>query len=85
MEAAIERAFRRFGRRYSWMFYGWISIVAFATAAVVLGAFALWERHTDEPMLDLRLFRNPAFSTGTGGMMLVFLALYGVMFGTGAK
>ena len=31
-------------------------------------------------MLDIRFFRNPAFSTGTAGMMLVFLALYGVMF-----
>src|SRR4029079_5051802 len=25
-------------------------------------------------------FRNPAFSTGTGGMILVFVAMYGVMF-----
>jgi Na+/melibiose symporter-like transporter len=31
-------------------------------------------------MLDVHLFKNPAFSTGTAGMMLVFLALYGVMF-----
>ena len=28
----------------------------------------------------MRYFRNPAFSTGTGGMILVFLAMYGVMF-----
>ena len=39
-----------------------------------------WELHTDEPMLDMRYFRNPAFSAGSGGMMLVFLAMYGVMF-----
>ena len=32
--------------------------------------FVLWELHTDEPMLDIRFFRNPAFSTGTGGMVL---------------
>jgi adenylate cyclase len=38
MEAAIERAFRRFGRRYSWMFYGWISIVAFTTGVMTLTA-----------------------------------------------
>jgi Na+/melibiose symporter-like transporter len=31
-------------------------------------------------MLDIRYFRNPAFSTGTGGMILVFMAMYGVMF-----
>ena len=41
---------------------------------------SLWELHVDEPMLDMRYFRNPAFSTGTGGMILVFLAMYGVMF-----
>ena len=41
---------------------------------------SLWELHVDEPMLDMRFFRNPAFSTGTGGMILVFLAMYGVMF-----
>ena len=28
----------------------------------------------------MRFFRNPAFSTGTGGMILVFVAMYGVMF-----
>src|SRR5207244_6962899 len=34
----------------------------------------------DEPMLDMSYFRNPAFSTATGGMVLVFLAMFGVMF-----
>ena len=56
------------------------TLVAFGIAAVVLTVFAFWELHTDEPMLDMRFFRNPAFSTGTAGMILVFLALYGVMF-----
>ena len=28
----------------------------------------------------MHYFRNPAFSTGTGGMILVFVAMYGVMF-----
>ena len=31
-------------------------------------------------MLDIRYFRNPAFSTGTGGMILVFMSMFGVMF-----
>jgi predicted MFS family arabinose efflux permease len=31
-------------------------------------------------MLDIRYFRNPAFTTGTAGMMLIFLGMYGVMF-----
>src|SRR5262245_42801371 len=62
---------------------GWASaetIVAFAIAAVVLSLFVAWELHTPEPMLDMRYFRNPAFSTGTGGMILVFVAMYGVLF-----
>jgi EmrB/QacA subfamily drug resistance transporter len=53
---------------------------AFAIAIVVLTAFVLWELRVKEPMLDIRYFRNPAFSTGTGGMVLVFLAMFGVMF-----
>ena len=46
---------------------------AFAIAVVVLALFVAWELHVDEPMLDMHYFRNPAFSTGTGGMILVFL------------
>jgi EmrB/QacA subfamily drug resistance transporter len=62
---------------------GWMSpatLGAFALAVVVLGLFALWELHVDEPMLDIRYFRNPAFTTGTAGMMLIFLGMFGVMF-----
>ena len=63
--------------------YGWGSaatLTAFAIGAVVLTAFVFWELHNDEPMLDMRYFKNGAFSTGTGGMILVFMAMYGVMF-----
>ena len=62
---------------------GWGSpatLVAFLVATVVLAAFVVWEKQVDEPMLDMRYFRNPAFSTGSGGMILVFLGMYGVMF-----
>ncbi len=62
---------------------GWSSastLLAFAIAIVVLTAFVLYEKRVDEPMLDMRYFRNPAFSTGSGGMILVFLGMYGVMF-----
>jgi EmrB/QacA subfamily drug resistance transporter len=62
---------------------GWAStatLVAFVVAAVVLAVFVAWELHVEEPMLDMHFFRNPAFSTGTGGMILVFLAMFGVMF-----
>ena len=62
---------------------GWLAPVtlgAFAVAGLVLAVFGWWELHTDEPMLDMHYFRNPAFSVGSGAMMLVFLAMYGVMF-----
>jgi EmrB/QacA subfamily drug resistance transporter len=62
---------------------GWMSATtlgSFVIAAVVLTVFALWEYHHREPMLDIRFFRNPAFTTGTVGLMLVFLGMYGVMF-----
>ncbi len=62
---------------------GWGSAAtlgALAIAAVVLTLFVFWELHTDAPMLDMHFFRLPAFSTGTGGMILVFVAMYGVMF-----
>ncbi|MGZ6908718.1 MAG: DHA2 family efflux MFS transporter permease subunit [Acidimicrobiia bacterium] len=62
---------------------GWGStatVISFAVAAVVLFGFVLWELHAEEPMLDMHYFRLPAFSTGTGGMILVFVSMYGVMF-----
>ena len=45
----------------------------------MLALFVMWELRVGEPMLEMRFFRNPAFSTGTGGMILLFVALYGVM------
>ncbi len=62
---------------------GWLSvgtIAAFIVAIAVLSLFVAWELHTPEPMLDMHYFKRPAFSTGTGGMILVFVAMYGVMF-----
>ena len=63
--------------------HGWSSgstLGAFAFAIVVLAAFVAWELRVEEPMLDMSLFRNPAFSAGSGGMILIFLAMFGVMF-----
>ncbi len=62
---------------------GWRSAAtlgSFVVAFVVLLGFVLWELRVDEPMLDMHYFRHPAFSTGTGGMVLVFVSMYGVMF-----
>ena len=62
---------------------GWASaatVASFLVGIAVLTAFVFWELRSEEPMLDIRYFRNPAFSTGTSGMILVFMAMYGVMF-----
>jgi len=62
---------------------GWLdpfTLVWFAVAAVAIALFVWWELRVEEPMLDIRFFRNRAFSSGTAGMMLVFLAMYGSMF-----
>ncbi|MBV8949443.1 MAG: DHA2 family efflux MFS transporter permease subunit [Actinobacteria bacterium] len=62
---------------------GWgspVTLVSFGAAVVALLAFVLFELRTEEPMLDIRYFKNRAFSTGTGGMILVFLGMYGTMF-----
>ncbi|MDQ0778071.1 EmrB/QacA subfamily drug resistance transporter [Streptomyces aurantiacus] len=50
-------------------------------AAVVSGvAFVLVERRSDSPMLDLKLFRSPAFSATTLVAMISFLGLIGFFF-----
>jgi len=63
---------------------GWTDslILAAFGVAIVLGlAFAWRETHTNEPMLDLSLFRNPRFTAGAGAIALTFFALFGVIFG----
>ncbi|MHB8463917.1 MAG: MFS transporter, partial [Acidimicrobiales bacterium] len=62
---------------------GWLSpvtLVACGLATVVLAVFAFWELRVEEPMLEIRFFKIPAFSAGTGGMILIFLGMYGVFF-----
>ncbi len=62
---------------------GWGSaatLACFALGAVLLIAFGVRERHTDHPMLDLTFFSNPRFSAASTAMMLVFFAMFGVLF-----
>ena len=62
---------------------GWGSgktLGAFALGIAVLVLFVWWERSRADPMLDMAYFRNPAFSTATSGMILVFMSMFGVMF-----
>ncbi|HEY3671188.1 MAG TPA: MFS transporter [Acidimicrobiia bacterium] len=63
--------------------HGWGSaqtLVTFAIALVVLGAFVGWELRAREPMLDLGYFRNPRFTAATVAISLVFFAMFGSYF-----
>jgi EmrB/QacA subfamily drug resistance transporter len=62
---------------------GWTNptiVATFATSAAVLGAFLAWELRAREPMLDVRLFRNPRFSGASAAITLVFFAMFGTIF-----
>jgi EmrB/QacA subfamily drug resistance transporter len=62
---------------------GWTSpvvLAAFTGAVAVLAAFVAWELRAPEPMLDVRLFRNPRFSASSAAISLAFFALFGMIF-----
>jgi EmrB/QacA subfamily drug resistance transporter len=62
---------------------GWTSLAVLGSlglAAVAGAAFLLHEAWTRQPMLDLRLFRNPRLSWGTASMTLAGLAIGGLAF-----
>jgi EmrB/QacA subfamily drug resistance transporter len=63
--------------------HGWLSgsTLAFLAAGLTaLGLFVAWQLKTDEPMLDVRLFRKPAFGVSSLTLTLVFFALMGIFF-----
>jgi MFS family permease len=60
--------------------YGWAaarSLGGFAVSAVLLAAFIARERSAADPMLDVRLFRNPRFSAASGAVTVSFFTLFG--------
>lgn len=62
---------------------GWLApmiIVCFVLAIAALVAFAWWEYHHPEPMLDLTLFANMRFTAANLAMTLAFFALMGALF-----
>ncbi|MCU1461660.1 MAG: drug resistance transporter, EmrB/QacA subfamily [Acidimicrobiales bacterium] len=62
---------------------GWLSastVLSFWVAVAILLAFAAWELHTAEPMLDLRFFRNPQFAAATSTITLIFFVMFGMIF-----
>jgi EmrB/QacA subfamily drug resistance transporter len=63
--------------------WGWGSArtaVGFGIATVVLAGFALRERHTSQPMLDVSVFVNRRFSGGSLAVTAGFLTLFGFIF-----
>jgi EmrB/QacA subfamily drug resistance transporter len=62
---------------------GWLSATtlgAYAVAVAVLAGFVLWERHSDHPMLDVRVFENPRFTAASSAITLVFFSMFGSFF-----
>ncbi|HZN70883.1 MAG TPA: MFS transporter [Micromonosporaceae bacterium] len=55
----------------------WASIVG--GLAILIG-FVAYERRTDHPSLDVKLFRDPRFSAAAGSIGLVFFAAMGTFF-----
>jgi EmrB/QacA subfamily drug resistance transporter len=63
--------------------HGWLSGSTLGFLAAGLAALALfvaWQLKTSEPMLDVRLFRKPAFGVSSLTLTLVFFALMGIFF-----
>ncbi|OBA91683.1 transporter [Mycobacteriaceae bacterium 1482268.1] len=63
--------------------WGWGSAhtaAGFGVAVVVLAAFALWERRTAHPMLDVSVFASRRFSGGSLAVTAGFLTLFGFIF-----
>ena len=62
---------------------GWTSapvLAAFVLAALRSARSSSWERRVDEPLLDVRLFRNARFTAASTTIMVLFFALFGFLF-----
>jgi EmrB/QacA subfamily drug resistance transporter len=63
--------------------HGWASarsISGFVVAAGIAGVFVGVERRRPHPMLDVELFRTPAFSAASAAVTVAFFALFGFIF-----
>jgi predicted MFS family arabinose efflux permease len=63
--------------------HGWGSartLGSFALTAVLAAAFVVWERRTEQPMIDLSLFSNPRFTAASVSVAISFFALSGFIF-----
>jgi EmrB/QacA subfamily drug resistance transporter len=63
--------------------HGWGSaatVGGIGGALAVLAVFAWWQARRPDPMLDVRLFRNPRFAAASGAIALAFFGLFGFIF-----
>jgi DHA2 family multidrug resistance protein len=75
--AALQFVLDR-GQREDWFaspLIVWLGVVA----AVALVALVIHELRTDEPVVDLRVLRHPAFAVSTVAMFVISIAFYGIM------
>ncbi|WP_073922381.1 MFS transporter [Streptomyces sp. CB03911] len=62
---------------------GWgapVTVAGFVLAVVLGAVFVRIERGRAHPMIDMTLFRTPAFSAASGSVTLAFFALFGFIF-----
>jgi EmrB/QacA subfamily drug resistance transporter len=62
---------------------GWTNtevLLGFGVGIAAIGAFILWEKHTDHPMLDMQFFKNPRFTAANTAVTLTFFAMFGSLF-----
>jgi MFS family permease len=62
---------------------GWqaaLTLGGFAVTAALVAVFIRVERRREQPMIDVTLFRTPAFSAASGAVTVAFFALFGFIF-----
>jgi EmrB/QacA subfamily drug resistance transporter len=62
---------------------GWTDpgvVIGVGGGAVLLGLFVAWELTRREPLVNLRLFRNPRFSVATAAFVVVGFTMTGLLF-----
>ncbi len=63
--------------------HGWASATTMAGLSgslAILAAFGWWQARRPDPLLDVRLFRNPRFTAASGAIALAFFGLFGFIF-----
>lgn len=62
---------------------GWLTVKTMGVlvaGVIILAVFAWWQLRAKHPMLDVRLFKRPAFGVSSTVLILVFFALMGMFF-----